>query len=350
MRNITRCTDGHAGLEINRQTMNGKPVYEIVVKEIMNFKSGFAEKGLCDGITFSMGSACVFSCTFCYVEGMVRKHPAVVALRKELDAAGLRFQDVVIVRLDALDILREQLTLRRPRRVSPEEPRVVYTSPLVDCAANIGLALQTVEACKTILTLTNWHVRLLSKGNLLPNVARALESHRDRLIFGVSTGTLDDALAASFERGTALVSKRLESLHWLQDHGFRTFGMLCPSLPQVDYDSHAARVAEAIRVERCEHVWAEVMNMRGPSLTNTVDALSTAGYHDEAHRLVSVCGSGNRTAWEAYARATFGAHARHIPAHKLRFLQYINPKNREWWLTRQHQGVVPLGAAVSQTI
>ncbi len=275
MRNLTRCADKHAGLEINRLTMDGKPVYEIVVREVMNFARGFAEKELCDGITFSLGSACVSSCTFCYVEGMVRKHPAVVALRKELDAAGLRFQDVVIVRLNALDIIREQLTIRRPRRVRPEEARVVYPSPLVDCATNIPLAIQTVDACKVILSLTNWHICLLSKSNLLP---MSLERYRDRLIFGVSTGTLNDGLAASFERGTALVSKRLESLHWLQDNGFRTFGMLCPSLPHDDYNAYAKQMAEAIRVERCEHVWAEVMNVRGHGLPETVEALRAAGY------------------------------------------------------------------------
>ena len=62
MSKLSSCTDRHAGLEINRKTMNGKPVYEIVVKEVMNFASRFAEKGLCDGITFSLGSACAFSC------------------------------------------------------------------------------------------------------------------------------------------------------------------------------------------------------------------------------------------------------------------------------------------------
>src|SRR5947208_2637146 len=52
-----------------------------------------------------------------------------------------------------------------------------------------------------------------------------------RMIFGVSTGTFDDRLAAAFEEGTPLVSKRINSLHVLQDNGFRTYAMVCPSLP-----------------------------------------------------------------------------------------------------------------------
>ena len=214
----------------------------------------------------------------------------------------------------------------------------------VYCAANLALARQTVEACEIILGLTNWHIRLLSKSNLLPVIATALAKYRDRLIFGVSTGTLDDGLAASFERGTALVSTRLESPHWLPDNGFRTFGMLCPSLPQEDYHACAARMAAVIRMDRCEHVWGEVMNMRGRSLTDTVEALRAGVYHEEAQRLVEVCGPGTRTAWEAYARASFEAHARHIPAEKLRFLQYVTSASCRWWTDKRQDGAIVLGA------
>lgn len=70
------------------------------------------------------------------------------------------------------------------------------------------------------------------------------ERHHQRLIFGFSTGTLDDRVAKAFEAGTALVSKRLESLHWLQDRGLRTFGMICPSLP---YDRFSREICDAIR-------------------------------------------------------------------------------------------------------
>ena len=288
------CTDEHVGVEINRKTMNGKPVYEILVKEVMNFVSKFGEKLLCDGITFSLGSACAYRCTFCYVEAMVRKHQQVVALQAELDARGLKFEDVVIIRIDALDIIREQLTVRRPGHVRLDEVKTVYTSPLVDCAANLVLAHQTIAACRIILALTNWHIRLLSKSNLLPVVAKALAEYRDRLVFGVSTGTLDDGLAAAFEQGTARVSKRIESLHWLQDNGFRTFGMICPSLPQEDYRAFAATMSRAIRADRCEHVWAEGMNLRGRSFKRTINALQSAGYAREAGRLSEVCGTGKK--------------------------------------------------------
>ena len=170
------------------------------------------------------------------------------------------------------------------------------------------------------------------------------------MIYGVSTGTLDDRLAAAFEQGCPLVSKRIQSLHWLQDNGFRTFGMICPSLPQWGpgleeqqaYIGWAADMASAIRAERCEHVWAEVINLRGESFTRTEAALRAAGFGAMADELVRV--SRDKAEWELYARATFLAHAG-VAANrnKLRFLQYVTKDTRGWWEAHREQGAVVLG-------
>lgn len=125
----------YPAISIDRKTMNGKPVFEITVHEVVNFQTEFTHKLLCTVATFSLGSACVFKCAYCYVETIVRKHPEVVRLAKEWDRLGLKFEDVVVVRCQSLDIIREQLTIRRPRKVDLQQPGVVYSSPLVDCAA-----------------------------------------------------------------------------------------------------------------------------------------------------------------------------------------------------------------------
>jgi len=124
----------------------------------------------------------------------------------------------------------------------------------------------TVDICKAILELTNWQIRLLSKSSLIKQVAQQIPTkYKTRVIYGLSTGTLNSDLAKSFEKGTALVSKRLESLQWLQANGYRTFGMICPILPQKDYGVFAKQMAATIDVTKCEHVWAEVINLRGDS-------------------------------------------------------------------------------------
>lgn len=332
--------------------MNGKPVFEVPAKSVINFKSGFGHKLLCDGLTFSAGSACAYSCTFCYVTDLMRKSPHLENVRAQYSAVETEkpfaHSEVVIRRAGVLNAMRSVLAPRgKAKFTDPQDNRVLYMSPLVDVAANPELIDETVEACKVILGLTHWQIRMLSKSSFLPRIARRLDAEpslkaKERVIYGVSTGTLDNKLAASFEQGTALVSKRLESLHWLQDQGFRTFGMICPSLPMPSsqYNDFAREMGEAVRVDRCEHVWAEVMNVRGESFTRTEAALRVAGYDMYADLLKMA--AEDKGYWEEYSRLTFLAHTRNIPATKLRFLQYVNASNRSWWSEQVCNGAVLL--------
>src|ERR1035437_839968 len=221
---------------------------------------------------------------------MMVKNPHWQSVLKKDPSA--KFEDVVIRREGAIEALKAQLLTAAGKKKfdDPNDWRVIFASPLVDVAANMDLVRETVEVCKIILTLTHWEIRLLSKSNLLPKVAEALAEWKDRMIYGVSTGTLNDRLAASFETGTPLVSKRVQSLHWLQDNGFRTYAMICPSLPQADYNQFAEGMAEALRYDRCEHVWAEVINARGHSFTRTKEALLAGGFSQEAADFEKVCG------------------------------------------------------------
>jgi DNA repair photolyase len=332
-----------------RATMNGKPVHEVPAKTVINFHSGFAHKLLCDGPTFSLGTACAYSCAFCYVPDMMRKQKPYL---EKLGITG-KHENIVIRRHGGLERLRQELTNRAGslKFPDPNDRRVIYSSPSVDVAANMDLVRETIEACMLILQFTHWQIRLLSKSNLLPKIARGLYEHelttescrplvRERMIFGVSTGTLDDKLALSFEQGTPLPSKRIASLHWLQDNGFRTFGMICPSLPQTDYGKFAADMHAAIRADRCEHVWAEVINVRGDSMKRTCAALWDGGYGSVAMELERV--SHHKDEWESYARATFLAHAELYPPGQLRFLQYADAASRAWWAERRGIGAILL--------
>jgi len=324
--------------------MAGKQVFEIDTQEVIIFESAFAHKLLSDGPTFSLGTTCVYKCAFCYVIPMILKQTAVQGVLKEIRPDGRTLEDVVIRRHGALDRLYQMLTIEKPKWVNLRKKQVVFTSPLVDAAANMELARETAAACEMIFELTNWDVRVLSKSSLLPKVVEMVpEKFRQRLIMGVSTGTLDDGLAQSFEIGTALVSKRLTSLYKMQDEGHRTFGMLCPILPQADYDAYAEQALKAIRVDRCEHVWAEVLNVRGDSFDATCKALMACGFKEEADRLNKVFGLKAGDAWEKYSRAIFEALAKRVPAGKLRFMQYVNPKNLQWWAKQRSRGAVLLG-------
>lgn len=319
-----------------------------VERRILNLKSAFQEKQLCDGPTFTAGDACKYECQFCYV-------PSLRIATKDIPE-GKSHSDVIIRRKDAVKKLTQQLltTKGEPKFDDPNDTRVVYASPLVDVAADIDMLEETAEMCKAILKLTWWHIRLLSKSNLLPRIAAILDDDktistwaRQRVIYGVSTGTADNQIAKSFEKGTPLVSKRIESLHWLQANGFRTFGMICPSLPrpEQDYEAFSKEICDELRINHptMEQIWAEVINVRGDSLTATAKGLREGNHPAIAKALEAV--SGNQTAWEEYNRATFLGHTKVIPAKKLRYLTYVTPKTKAWWEPQVAKGAVLLGKA-----
>lgn len=351
-----------------RNVMNKKPVLEIEARSVINFKSAFEEKLLCDGPTFSTGMACAFSCSYCYVAGMFNRTPGDSPYNQAMKELGLEHERTVVRRKDALQTLVRQLTDAKGRpkfKADPNDRRVIYSSPLVDVAANMELVAETVDCCKAILALTHWQIRLLSKSPLLVKVAILLHrmvefdpacgfTHEEvdrRMIYGLSTGTLDDRVARAIEPDVPLASKRVAALRELQDNGFRTFAMVCPSLPQKDYLQFAIDMKEALRYEKCEHVWAEVINVRGQSFVRTQSALLAAGLEAEAELLASVSGAGSSEAWENYARRTFSAHAfvMNFMQGKLRFLQYVTPASLGWWSCPSygHQAVL-LGRAVKK--
>jgi DNA repair photolyase len=333
------------------ETMNGKPVIYHRVKTVLNLEnSEFHEKLLCDGLTFNLGYACGFTCRYCYVEAVIYKLVD-RQLRKfnRQHCTKFDFPDVVIRRKEALTVLRAQLLNPdgSPKFMDPDDRRVIYSSTLVDPASNNELLQETADACNLILEHTNWQIRLLSKSALLKNlIAKELipKKYHNRLILGFSIGTLNDNIARAIESGTSSPRARIKALHWLQDHGIRTFGMICPSLPQEDYDKFSKEICEAIRVEKCEHIWAEIINVRGENRDKTIEALKLAGLTTQAELMESVfLGKGAKALWETYARATFEAHQKNVPAEKLRFLQYVDGNSAQWWADRRKDGAVPLG-------
>lgn len=335
--------DALSRIKATGKTIGGKPVIEIPSR-ILNTNSGFAEKGLCTGPTMSAGNSCAYLCPYCYVGPMMARQPAMIAAK--MAAGGMPHEDMVVRRMNAPESLRAELLTKKtgaPRKIC-QVPHVVYTSPLVDCAATIELARETLEMCLVVLENTVWHIRLLSKSTFLPYIAQRIpEEHQQRMIYGVSTGTLDDKLGRS-EQGTPLVSKRIASLRKLQDMGCRTFGMICPVLPQRDYDRFAQEAAEAIDFEACEHVWVEVLNPRGASMHRTYEALRALGYEWESDQL-ELARQNYANVWEDYARHTFLAFSEIVPPAKLRFLQYPIPQHLEWWKAHERQGAVLLGSA-----
>lgn len=347
-------------IDTERKTSNDKkPLLWRTAKRIIAFKSDeFREKELCDGLIFNMGDSCAFSCGFCYVEGVLSKFAKDTLdahnkkrVKEDPKAEPLAFHQVVIRRKNALNLLYSELVdiqTGLPKHKIPGDTRVIYSSTLVDVAANKGLLEETSVACRLILEHTNWVIRLLSKSSLLHLLMKddmqGLKKYRDRIIFGFSTGTEIDDVAKAFEKGTSSVTARVDSLRWLQKEKYRTFGMICPSLPQENYKTFSDVICERIQVDKCEHVWAEVINSRGESMPRTLaDLKGKPELKTQAELMEAVMKDSG--AWEEYARATFLAHTKNIPASKLRFLQYVETDTKAWWEEQTDRGAVPIGTA-----
>lgn len=333
----------------SRTTMNGKPVLwrENTRTVITDPSHEFGSKLLCDSLVFNTGDACGFKCAYCYVKAVIWKLDSrIVAEHNKAHQSALDFHEVVIRRRNVLRVLQSQLLRSDGTRKysDPEDTRVIYSSTLVDVAANMELLKETAAVCNLIFDNTHWQIRLLSKSSLLAKLVELVpENHHQRLIFGFSTGTLDDRVSRAVEAGTPYVRHRIEALHWLQDRGFRTFGMICPSLPQNDYEKFSRDICREIRVDQCEHVWAEPLNVRGQAMERTMEGLHNENLHEEADMLQAVHGPGAAKAWEQYARETFIAHIRNIPPEKLRFLQYIKKDSEDFWKPMREKGAVLLG-------
>ena len=286
---------------------------------------------------------------YCYVEAQVGTKPFVTNV-----LGGRKFQDVVIRRRGAVDRLRHELHTTRGIPKYKDAEGVIYGSPLVDIAATKELTDETIEIVHLLLECTGWDIRLLSKSPLIKQIARSLSAEeKPRVIFGLSTGTLDDAYGRAVEPTCPAPTKRIAALHWLQDEGYRTFAMLCPIPPQ-PMSEFIKRVRSDIRPNQCEHVWAEVINLRGASMNATVKDLQNAGLTQAAKDLQAVCGEGSQTKWEQYARDTFMTLADAIPGKeegpRLHFMQYVTRSSNEWWTRQIGRGAVVLGPSGKQTV
>lgn len=317
-------------------TRNSKPHFIAPTKQVLSYSEEFAKKQLCSGLTINLGMGCGFQCAYCYVPGQMARHPLVNRIRKE---TGLKLGEISLTRESPAHVLQRELLYAdgTPRFRTLE---IAFTSTLIDPCANLEILAQTREACLLVLQHTPWSLRVLTKSALVPRLATELQQYKDRLIFGLSTGTFDDTTARFLERGASPPTARLAALKTLHVQGFRTFGMICPVLPQKDYNVFAREVAERVLPFVTDNMWAEVINPRGKSFTQTIEALGKAGNFSAKYGFMRV--KNDKCAWEEYARATFAALANVVPASKLRFLQYVQDGTAKWWREQSVKGAVLL--------
>lgn len=136
-----------------------------------------------------------------------------------------------------------------------------FTDPYSPWLYQTGL---TNRVLGRVFARTSFRVRILTKFNLVakPENIEFLKANKERVVVGLSIGTLDDDWASRVELRTSSPSARIRALHTLQDEGIPAYGMLCPTFPDVLARDGVERLVAAIRPEKCETVWSEPFNDR----------------------------------------------------------------------------------------
>lgn len=237
------------------------------IKETLRPAGGFVKKELAD-TKLDLMALCGYGCRYCSSpeNRYLCVHRAEFeALTEEQYGHGLTPANTPALSYrvpNVLDLLEAQLA---GKRKTWGHGRTLIFSMLTDAfspwAVDSGL---TRAALDMVLERTAFRIRILSKNAIVGQQPwlDLIRQHRDRLIVGLSIGTLDEEWTRRMELGTSGPAERIRAIHSLQDAGVPSFGMLCPVFPEVLDGDGLERLVDAIRPDRMEHVFAEPFNER----------------------------------------------------------------------------------------
>ena len=248
--------------------MSNRLVVVPSIRQPITKSPGFAKKGLSTW-KLDLMALCGFGCRYCssntgnYLR--INREPFAKLTEAQLGVRALPTEDpdLAFVYSDVLDKIDRQITSHGAKWGAGE---TLVMSMLTDAFSGPPLHDGTTEkALRWLLDRTSFRIRILTKNSIVGTSTKWREFFRaagDRVVVGLSTGTLDMEWAKRVEIGTPPPQARTRATLALQDDGVPTFGMLCPIFPDVMEGDGLARLVASIRPERCETVWAEPFNDR----------------------------------------------------------------------------------------
>jgi len=287
----------------------------------------FQKKLLADH-TVNIGNACSLGCSYCYVPDMTFKHKSL----KNIENKGYTLRQISNYRNHSNVV---STVTRDLKKNNLKENETVFFCSTCDPCASAANVKTTIAAAKLILQGSKSQIRVLSKSDRIIDVALVLSHYKDRVIYGLSTGTCLDEISNSIEGNASPIKERVAALHWLQNNGYRTYGMICPVLP-----SEKGRVKELldqVRPENCEAVWVEAINDKGTSLTNTLTALQHSDLDFHAYAIKAIMQSKDQ--WRQYTQELYLGFRRELRKqnmmHKLHYLQYTTKADINFFMPKQ---------------
>jgi len=286
-----------------------KRVSKVVVTKIPSLKhfiqagSGWVKKGLCNDKIDLLG-LCGFGCSYCstdsttYLRMNRRKFETLTMEQNEVSYAPRENPLLTYEYEDVIPKLEQELDSYHKGK---GKGRVLAFSKLTDAfSPRLVSSGITKKALELIFKHTEYRVRIMTKSAVLgkSDWVSFLSEHKDRIVVGFSTGSLNDAWAKKVEVGTGIPSKRLEALEKLQNAGVPTYGMLCPMFPEMLDEKKMDDLLNRISPSVVETIWAEPYNDRANwrVVREGFDRSS-----DEYSWFTKVYENGDKDLWSEYA-------------------------------------------------
>ena len=172
------------------------------------------------GFTHSINAyrGCSHGCIYCYARP-THEHLGF--------SAGLDFETKVMVKLDAPELLRQELTSKR------YTPQRLALSGVTDCYQPGERKFRITRRCLEVLAEFKNPVSVITKNHL---VTRDIDVLKKLAAFGgaaamISITTLDPHLTRLMEPQTSTPSRRLDAVRALVDAGIPTGVMVAPIIP-----------------------------------------------------------------------------------------------------------------------
>lgn len=142
-------------------------------------------------------------------------------------SAGLDFETKVLVKEDAPELLRKQLSSSR------WEPKVLSMSGVTDCYQPVEKRLRLTRRCLEVLAEFRNPVAIVTKNHLVTRDVDLLSelARHDAAVVAISLTTLDDDLRRVMEPRTSRPTRRLAAIEKLAEAGIPVGVMTAPVIP-----------------------------------------------------------------------------------------------------------------------
>ncbi len=155
-------------------------------------------------------------------------------------SAGLDFESRIMVKMDAPELLRRELSSRKWK------PQVIAMSGVTDCYQPIERRLKLTRGCLEVLAEFRNPACIITKNHLVTrdiDLLAELAAHRAVVVF-VSITTLDSGLTPKLEPRASLPNHRLAAIETLHRAGVPVGVLVAPVIPALT-DHEMPRILEA---------------------------------------------------------------------------------------------------------